>query len=87
MVMLTELIFVFSQVQELLLELHQCEHLAFVGQGFILILELALEVVVVACFTFVTIITFEAFTASLGSFVERIVGNLKTYWMVVMAFK
>lgn len=87
MVKIMELIFVSFQVQEFLLELHRCVHLVFVGQVFILILELALELIKVTCFTFVTIITFRAFTASLGSFVGRIVGNLKTYWMVVKAFE
>ena len=66
MVVITELIFVSSQVREFLLELHLCVHLVFVGLMFILNLELALELVVVTCFTFVTVITFKAFTTSLG---------------------
>jgi hypothetical protein len=87
MVMIMGLIFVSSQVQEFLLELHQCVHLVFVGPMFILILELVLELVVVTYFAFVTFITFEAFIASLGSFVGRIVGILKTYWIMVVAFE
>ena len=87
MVMIMGLIFVSSQVQEFLLELHQCVHLVFVGLKFTLVLELVLELVVVTYFAFVTFITFKAFTASLGSFVGRIVGILKTYWIVVMAFE
>jgi hypothetical protein len=87
MAMIKELTFVSSQVQEFLLEVLQYAHLVSVGQVFILILKLVLELVVVTCFAFVTFITFEAFAASLGSFMERIVGNLKTYWMVVMAFE
>ena len=87
MVMIMGLIFVSSQVQEFLWELHQCVHLVFVGPKFTLVLELVLELVVVKYFAFVTFITFEAFTASLGSFVGRIVGILKTCWIVVMAFE